>query len=143
MTKRQAQLAAIKKNAKAVFTKPEIQMKGILDELLISYLGNQHVEVKDYDSSTYSYQLDFVIPNHGCFWTLLEINGHHHQTPKFKKKDGWRAGLILDRAISGPIFSKVIEYDAEFLRLKKFRPLAIEALRKALASTDRIVWCDA
>src|SRR4029077_3885964 len=147
MTPTQIKNAMIKQNAKAVDTAPEREMKGLLEELMIGYLFDQHTNVEALNREdliqAYRFQLDFVIMDFSKpLWVVvIEVNGPNH----VRSKDEWESKLMLDAYVEGTGYQilKVINFDAEYLRLKRYRPLAIKALAKALQSADRIVWVEA
>lgn len=124
----------IQRNSKVVDTRPERAMKEILEEMKIPYEHDVSDKFYDYDvKDLFTFQIDFII-NHEA---ALFVNGEYHNTPIIRKKDEWKSKLIAEHGI------KVINFDAELLRLKKHRPLAISALKVALGSKERILWCDA
>lgn len=149
MTPNQVKGLMIKRNAKATDTQPERATKEILNDWVgeLNYLFNQHVWVIDpIEHKDYRFQLDFCLP-YGSLSTVcvLGVNGNYHDTPTIRKKDAWKSKLMLGQYVEDTnlIIEKVVNFDAEYLKLKKNRPLAIAELKKALASPDRIYWADA
>jgi hypothetical protein len=115
---------------KAEDTKAELGWDDFAKENHFESVKPRPVDVKDpYESTSWTFRPDRFLPAHGIY---IFIDGPHHWTERFRKKDDWE-----DRLLVAQTGKRTFRIDSPLVEDKRYWPDVLNVLNAFIATPSK------